>query len=41
MEAIKSDDTEELDEDAKVENVAQPGYKIGEKVLRPVRVVLK
>ncbi len=41
MEAIKNDDEEELTEDAKVEKIAQPGYKMGEKVLRPVRVVLK
>ncbi len=40
MEAIKSDNKERLTEDAKVEKIAQPGYKIGEKVLRPVRVVL-
>ncbi|XLQ20279.1 MAG: nucleotide exchange factor GrpE [Candidatus Moraniibacteriota bacterium] len=41
MEAVKHDDEEELSEDPKVEKVAQPGYKIGEKVLRPARVVLK
>ncbi|MEN8252401.1 MAG: nucleotide exchange factor GrpE, partial [Patescibacteria group bacterium] len=37
MEAVKSDESEELTEDAKVEKIAQPGYKIGEKVLRPAR----
>lgn len=41
MEAVKNDDEDELTEDAKVEKIAQPGYKIGEKVLRPARVVLK
>ncbi len=40
MEAIKKDE-EELDEHATVQKIAQPGYKIGEKVLRPARVVLK
>ncbi len=41
MEAIKNDDETELNEDAKVEKIAQPGYKIGKKILRPARVVLK
>ena len=40
MEAVKNND-EKLDEYATVEKIAQPGYKIGEKVLRPARVVLK
>jgi len=40
MEAVKSDD-EKLNENATVQKIAQPGYKIGEKILRPVRVLLK
>jgi molecular chaperone GrpE len=40
MEAIKNDN-EELTEDARVEKIAQPGYRIGDKILRPVRVTLK
>ncbi|HIP49934.1 MAG TPA: nucleotide exchange factor GrpE [Candidatus Pacebacteria bacterium] len=40
MEAVKNND-EKLDEHATVEKIAQHGYKIGEKVLRPARVVLK
>jgi len=41
MEAIESNEEKKLDENAKVQKIAQPGYRIGEKVLRPVRVVLK
>ena len=41
MEAIKDDKNEELNENAKVKKVAQPGYMIGDKVLRPARVVLE
>jgi molecular chaperone GrpE len=41
MEAIKHDGEKKLAEDAKIQKIAQPGYKIGGKVLRPVRVVLK
>ncbi len=41
MEAIKDDNKTKLNEDAKVEKIAQPGYKIGDKILRPARVVLK
>lgn len=40
MEAITNDKEQILPEDAKVIKIAQPGYKIGEKVLRPARVVL-
>jgi len=40
MEAVKNDDDDELTENAKVKKIAQPGYKIGGKVLRPVRVLL-
>jgi molecular chaperone GrpE len=41
MEAIKNDEEEKLNDNAKVEKVAQPGYKIREKILRPARVLLK
>lgn len=43
MEAVKSNDKEDeaLNENAKVEKIAQQGYKIGEKVLRPAKVALK
>ncbi len=41
MEAVKNDDDKKLSEDATVQKIAQPGYKIGEKILRPARVVLK
>ncbi len=40
MEAIKKDGDEKLKEDLKIEKIAQPGYKIGAKILRPARVVL-
>ncbi len=40
MEAIKNDDAEELPENAKVTKIAQHGYKMGEKIVRPARVVL-
>jgi len=41
MEAVKNDEEEKLNENATVQKIAQPGYKIGEKILRPARVVLK
>lgn len=41
MEAIKNDEGGELDENVTVLKIAQHGYRIGEKVLRPARVVLK
>jgi len=40
MEAMKDDD-EQVQGDAVVKKIVQQGYKIGEKVLRPARVVLK
>ncbi|MFA5986818.1 MAG: nucleotide exchange factor GrpE [Parcubacteria group bacterium] len=40
MEAVANDKEEELPADAKVIKIAQPGYEIGTKVLRPARVVL-
>ena len=40
MEAIKKDGEEEVKEDVKIEKIAQPGYKIGTKILRPARVIL-
>ncbi|MEA3323186.1 MAG: nucleotide exchange factor GrpE [Patescibacteria group bacterium] len=41
MEAIKENEDAQTNSNASVQKIAQPGYKIGEKVLRPVRVVLK
>jgi molecular chaperone GrpE len=41
MEAIKNNNKDELTENAVIEKIAQPGYRIGEKILRPARVVLK
>lgn len=41
METVKGDNNDALSDDAKVEKIVQPGYMIGQKVLRPVRVVLK
>jgi molecular chaperone GrpE len=41
MEAVKHhDEKAEFDQHATVKKIAQPGYKIGEKVLRPARVIL-
>ncbi len=40
MEAVTNDKEQDLSDDMKVIKIAQPGYKIGEKVLRPARVVL-
>jgi molecular chaperone GrpE len=40
MDAVKNDENMELDEGAVVAKVAQPGYKIGPKVLRPARVAV-
>ncbi|PID52552.1 MAG: nucleotide exchange factor GrpE [Candidatus Moraniibacteriota bacterium] len=40
MEAMKNDEEQELDENAKVAKIAQHGYKIGEKIVRPARVLL-
>lgn len=41
METVKNDDVSELHEDAKIIKIAQPGYMIGQKVLRPARVILE
>lgn len=41
MEAVKNNEEKKLDENAKVQKIAQPGYRIGEKVLRAARVILK
>lgn len=41
MEAIKGDNDVGTHGDASVQKIVQPGYKIGEKVLRPARVTLK
>ena len=41
MEAVKEADDENVDEDSTVKKIAQNGYRINEKILRPARVVLK